>query len=380
MLFVTGIILSLIVVVVLILSSLSPKNNERSPRDWNMLTLECKLLEIDDDFERNLITEEVAKTSKEKINRELLLLERQTSLEVNKKRSKGSISIVGLAVIIPILAFYIHLGVGGSGIPSVSYKDRAAEFKDIKNLEELIEKLSKKLKEDASGGDPVGWELLGDVYMNNLSYLKATDAYTELVKKKNEDSNSWAKLASALVALEDGVINQAALNAIENSLKIDYLNPTGQYLKALFLEQEGDLGLAYTILANRLEFDKIAMPWTELFVSEVNRLGQILGYDLISLSGEAGVPVTSPDELVSSKTADDATKAFINSMVSNLEERLKTQPNDIDGWLQLVKSYIVLKKESLAKESLEYVYKLVSELPMSDPRWVIYEKLLKELE
>jgi len=380
MLFVTGIILSLIVVVVLILSSLSPKNNERSPRDWNMLTLESKLLEIDDDFERNLITEEVAKTSKEKINRELLLLERQTSLEVNKKRSKGSISIVGLAVIIPILAFYIHLGVGGSGIPSVSYKDRAAEFKDIKNLEELIEKLSKKLKEDSSGGDPVGWELLGDVYMNNLSYLKATDAYTELVKKKNEDSNSWAKLASALVALEDGVINQAALNAIENSLKIDYLNPTGQYLKALFLEQEGDLGLAYTILANRLEFDKIAMPWTELFVSEVNRLGQILGYDLISLSGEAGVAVTSPDELVSSKTADDATKAFINSMVSNLEERLKTQPNDIDGWLQLVKSYIVLKKESLAKESLEYVYKLVSELPMSDPRWVIYEKLLKELE
>lgn len=380
MLFVTGIILSLIVVVVLILSSLSPKNNERSPRDWNMLTLESKLLEIDDDFERNLITEEVAKTSKEKINRELLLLERQTSLEVNKKRSKGSISIVGLAVIIPILAFYIHLGVGGSGIPSVSYKDRAAEFKDIKNLEELIEKLSKKLKEDASGGDPVGWELLGDVYMNNLSYLKATDAYTELVKKKNEDSNSWAKLASALVALEDGVINQAALNAIENSLKIDYLNPTGQYLKALFLEQEGDLGLAYTILANRLEFDKIAMPWTELFVSEVNRLGQILGYDLISLSGEAGVPVTSPDELVSSKTADDATEAFINSMVSNLEERLKTQPNDIDGWLQLVKSYIVLKKGSLAKESLEYVYNLVSELPMSDPRWVIYEKLLKELE
>ena len=380
MLFVTGIILSLIVVVVLILSSLSPKNNERSPRDWNMLTLESKLLEIDDDFERNLITEEVAKTSKEKINRELLLLERQTSLEVNKKRSKGSISIVGLAVIIPILAFYIHLGVGGSGIPSVSYKDRAAEFKDIKNLEELIEKLSKKLKEDSSGGDPVGWELLGDVYMNNLSYLKATDAYTELVKKKNEDSNSWAKLASSLVALEDGVINQAALNAIENSLKIDYLNPTGQYLKALFLEQEGDLGLAYTILANRLEFDKIAMPWTELFVSEVNRLGQILGYDLISLSGEAGVPVTSPDELVSSKTADDATKAFINSMVSNLEERLKTQPNDIDGWLQLVKSYIVLKKGSLAKESLEYVYNLVSELPMSDPRWVIYEKLLKELE
>ena len=53
MLFVIGIILSLIVVLVLILSSLSPKNNERSPKDWNILTLESKLLEIDDDFKRN---------------------------------------------------------------------------------------------------------------------------------------------------------------------------------------------------------------------------------------------------------------------------------------------------------------------------------------
>ena len=184
MLFVIGIILSLIVVLVLILSSLSPKNNERSPEDWKILTLESKLLEIDDDFKRNLITEEVAKILKEKINGEILLLEKQTPLQLSKKKPKGSFFIVGLAFIIPILALYVHLRVGGSGIPSVSYEDRAVEFKDIKNLEELIEKLSKRLKEDTSGGDPVGWELLGDVYMNNLSYLKAIDAYTQLVTKK----------------------------------------------------------------------------------------------------------------------------------------------------------------------------------------------------
>ena len=52
--------------VVLILSSLDPKNNERSPEDWKILTLESKLLEIDDDFKRNLITEEVAKNLKRK--------------------------------------------------------------------------------------------------------------------------------------------------------------------------------------------------------------------------------------------------------------------------------------------------------------------------
>lgn len=380
MLFIIGVILSLIVVVVLILSSLGPKNNERSADDWNILTLESKLVEIDDDFKRNLITEEVLKTSKEKINSQILFLESQTPLQLSKKKLKGSFLIVGLAFIIPILALYIHLRVGGSGIPSVSYEDRATEFKDIKNLEELIEKLSKRLKEDASGGDPVGWELLGDVYMNNLDYSKATNAYSELVTKRAGDSTSWAKLANALVALENGLINQAALNAIENSLKISQSNPTAQYLKALFFEQENELGLAYTILTNRLEFDKVAMPWTELFVSEANRLGKILGYDVIGLSSEIRVPVTSQDDSVSKKIGDKATEAFINSMVSSLEERLKTQPNDIDGWLQLVKSYIVLKKVSLAKETITYVYKLVNELPRSDTRWDIYNKLLKELE
>ena len=380
MLVVIGIILSLIVVLVLILSSLSPKNNERSPEDWKILTLESKLLEIDDDFKRNLITDEVAKILKEKINGEILLLEKQTPLQLSKKKPKGSFFIVGLAFIIPILALYVHLRVGGSGIPSVSYEDRTAEFKDIKNLEELIEKLSKRLKEDSSGGDPVGWELLGDVYMNNLSYLKAIDAYTQLVTIKTADSNAWAKLANALVALENGLINQAALNAIESSLEIDHLNPTAQYLKALFLEQEGEIGVAFTILANRLEFDKIAMPWTELFVSEANRLGQILGYDMISLSNETEASVKGQDELVPGKMSNKATEAFINSMVFNLEERLKAQPNDIDGWLQLVKSYIVLKKVPLAKETITYVYKLVSELPRSDVRWGVYNKLLKELE
>jgi len=78
--------------------------------------------------------------------------------------------------------------------------------------------------------------------------------------------------------------------------------------------------------------------------------------------------------------SNKATEAFINSMVFNLEERLKAQPNDIDGWLQLVKSYIVLKKVPLAKETITYVYKLVSELPRSDVRWDVYNKLLKELE
>ena len=85
MLVVIGIIISLIVVLVLILSSFSPKNNERSPEDWKILTLESKLLEIDDDFKRNLITDEVAKILKEKINGEILLLEKQTPLQLSKK-------------------------------------------------------------------------------------------------------------------------------------------------------------------------------------------------------------------------------------------------------------------------------------------------------
>ena len=67
-------------------------------------------------------------------------------------------------------------------------------------------------------------------------------------------------------------------------------------------------------------------------------------------------------------------------MVSGLVEKLKNEPDDIDGWLRLSRSYIVLKNLTLARESLQEAKFLIEKLPKNDPKIEIYRQLLVDLE
>ena len=298
-----------------------------------------------------------------------------------KNNRKGSLPILLLILIIPIVGVMIHKGLGNDNVPSVAYKDREDEFRDIKQFEDLIIKLAERLYNDPSGGDLVGWELLGDVYMNNGAYSDAVLAYTRLVEKDNRFSQSWIKLAGSLMANDNGAISQSALNAIEKSLALDSLSPISIYYKALYFEQEGRLEEAYTLLINRLDLEKENTDWTDLYLVEANRVGTLLGYDkIVRLASEVPIGPTNADIIEASKLNSVETSAFINSMVSSLVEKLKTEPDDIDGWLRLSRSYIVLKKLALARESLQEAKILIEKLPKNDPKIEIYSQLLLDLE
>ena len=297
-----------------------------------------------------------------------------------KNNRKGRLIVFLLILIIPFLGVIIHQRLGNNNVPSVAYKDRENEFRDIKQFEDLITKLAERLYNDPSGGDRVGWELLGDVHMNNGAYGEAVLAYTQLVEKDNRFSQSWIKLAGSLIANE-GAISQSALNAIEKSLVLDSSSPISIYYKALYFEQEGRLEEAYTLLINRLDLEKTNADWVDLYLVEANRFGALLGYDkIVRLDSEVPIGPTNADIIEASKLNAIETSAFINSMVSGLVEKLKNEPNDIDGWLRLSRSYIVLKNLTLARESLQEAKLLIEKLPKNDPKIEIYSQLLVDLE
>ena len=226
----------------------------------------------------------------------------------------------------------------------------------------------------------MGWELLGDVHMNNGTYGEAVLAYTQLVEKDNRFSQSWIKLAGSLIANE-GAISQSALNAIEKALVLDSLSPISIYYKALYFEQEGRLEEAYTLLINRLDLEKKNADWVGLYLVEANRFGALLGYDkIVRLDSEVPIGPTNADIIEASKLNAIETSAFINSMVSGLVEKLKNEPDDIDGWLRLSRSYIVLKNLTLARESLQEAKFLIEKLPKNDPKMETYRQLLVDLE
>jgi len=60
--------------------------------------------------------------------------------------------------------------------------------------------------------------------------------------------------------------------------------------------------------------------------------------------------------------------AFIRSMVDGLEARLQDEPDDLDGWLRLVRALVVLGEEDRALKALQEAAPLVQDLPEDDQR------------
>ncbi|TIW38436.1 MAG: c-type cytochrome biogenesis protein CcmI, partial [Mesorhizobium sp.] len=69
----------------------------------------------------------------------------------------------------------------------------------------------------------------------------------------------------------------------------------------------------------------------------------------------SGVPAKGPDaanvDAASSMSPQDR-EAMINTMVAGLDERLRQNPRDAEGWMQLIRSYVVLGKADQARDAL----------------------------
>ena len=59
----------------------------------------------------------------------------------------------------------------------------------------------------------------------------------------------------------------------------------------------------------------------------------------------------------------DITPEQIDQMVAGLEQRLEKEPDDVDGWLMLYKSYMVLERYNKAVIAAEKLYKIAGDEP-----------------
>jgi cytochrome c-type biogenesis protein CcmH len=67
--------------------------------------------------------------------------------------------------------------------------------------------------------------------------------------------------------------------------------------------------------------------------------------------------VREAQQALANAPAEDR-QAMINSMVERLAARLEQQPNDIDGWTRLGRSYMVLNEPAKARDAYAHAIKL----------------------
>jgi cytochrome c-type biogenesis protein CcmH len=219
--------------------------------------------------------------------------------------------------------------------------------------------------------------LLGLSYANLGRHAEAATAFARAIELNPTNADLRGGRVEALVRAAGGQVTAEAAAAIEEGLTLAPQNPQLRYFKGLSAEQAGDKKAAYALWSDIAKNDDPQEPWADELRQHLSVLGRELGVTGASQASptapgsaaammeflqarerselpgrsEAGLPADPNAGGESPVPADNA--AMIRSMVENLASRLEQSPNDVDGWVKLMRSRVVLGEQELARQALE---------------------------
>ncbi|RUV01128.1 tetratricopeptide repeat protein, partial [Mesorhizobium sp. M7A.T.Ca.TU.009.01.3.1] len=185
------------------------------------------------------------------------------------------------------------------------------------------------------------------VYLRMQRFSDAAGAYRNAIRLDGDSAVRQAGLGEAIASAAGGIVSADAQDAFEAALKLDPANAKASFYLAMALAQEGrakEATTAWQAMLGRLPPDS---PWRGAVEQALAKSG---GSDVAS-SGATNGPDAGDVDAASSMSPQDR-EAMINTMVAGLDDKLRQNPRDPEGWMRLVRSYVVLGKADQAREAL----------------------------
>jgi cytochrome c-type biogenesis protein CcmH len=123
-----------------------------------------------------------------------------------------------------------------------------------------------------------------------------------------------------------------------------------RYFLGLAAEQDGNRAQAAATWRALLEAAAPGAPWTD-FVRDA--LARVEGASAAASAGGGASAGPSDEQIAaSSQMSPEQRKRMIEGMVERLSERLHRDGSDVEGWLRLVRSYMVLGEADKARAAV----------------------------
>jgi cytochrome c-type biogenesis protein CcmH len=178
-------------------------------------------------------------------------------------------------------------------------------------------------------------------------YADAVTAYRNAIRLDGDSAVRQAGLGEAIANAAGGIVSADAQSAFEAALKLDPANAKASFYLAMGLAQEGKKAEAAAAWQKMLVGLAPDSPWRN---AVQQALAQTAGTEVA-----AGMPTNGPDaqavEAAQQMSPQDR-QAMIETMVAGLDDRLKQNPRDEEGWMRLIRSYVVLGKADQARDAL----------------------------
>ncbi len=299
-----------------------------------------QLRELERDKGLGLIGDEEAEYARAEIGRRLIATaDKDANAAASPARRRASLVVLAVTVFVPAVGLCLYLALGSPWLPA---QPLAARLENPgNNLDLLVAKAERHLALNPNDGS--GWDLLAPIYFRTQRMGDAEMAYRNAIRLIGENPERLSGLGETLVAASGGIVTEDARSAFEAAAKLSPQDARVRFYLALALEQAGKNDEA------RVAFEALAKdaprgaPWAALVNEHIAKVG-----------GTVIPQLDNNDEAVAaiqSMGADDQ-QAAIRGMVEALATRMSQEPNNIAGWMQLVRSYAVLGDRQKAGEAL----------------------------
>jgi cytochrome c-type biogenesis protein CcmH len=249
-------------------------------------------------------------------------------------------------VLLPAIGLCLYITTGRPDLPSQPLAARLANPGDDINI--LIARAENHLAQNPQDG--AGWDLLAPIYYRSGRVEDSANAYSQAINLLGATPDRLDGHAETLIAMSNGIVTKAAREQLEESLTLKADNPRAKFYLALALEQEGKRAEAKTAFESLVTESPADAPWLPL----VNR----------HIAGLSDAPDGQP---LGNPTADDVSAAeqmtsgdrqqMIAGMVESLAAKLGEDPNNFEGWMRIIRSYVVLDQRQEAAAALQTALK-----------------------
>lgn len=298
-----------------------------------------QLAEVERDLERGALGTEEAEQARAEIARRMIRVDAANTAGATASRASHSRILASAAVLsVPLVSWGVYAAIGSPDLPSQPLAARLQKPPAESTPEELVARAEMALAKNPE--DAKGWSVLAPIYLRMNRYADAVTAYRNAIRLAGEDADKLSGLGEALVLAAGGIVTKDAEESFKAALTLTPNYPKARFFLAMGMAQEGRTAEAASGWGAIAADEPAGSPWRQAAEMALAQLQPAPG------------PTQEQADAVGQLLQGEQL-AMIEQMVAGLDEKLRADPNDPDGWIRLMRSYQVLGKGDAARDALK---------------------------
>lgn len=331
-------LMTVAVAIVLLVPLTRRSDGDRSAVDHDIEVYRDQLREIDRDVSGKLISDDEAEFARAEVGRRLIKVARRDKRRAGRSNRVANYARIAIIVCLPAISLVGYLYAGNPGMPAQPFAARQMEQPDLfegQDLRSLVAQAESHLANNPDDGR--GWDVLAPIYLRAGRLGQSETAYRNAIRLLGSSPARQAGLGQVLFTRAQGIVTAEIQSLFQAVLDAEPGNPYAAYILALGLAQEGKTEEAYDAFSAIARGSPPDAPWMPVVREQLTRL-----------DGPGAAEIEAAMEMSSQERRE-----MIEGMVSGLDARLQENPDDLEGWLRLIRSYMVLGETGQASAAFE---------------------------